>query len=326
MTPESKRVRVSVIIPLYNKAPYVRRALNSVAAQTFRDFELIVVDDGSTDEGAKVVESYEDSRVRLLRQPNAGPGAARNRGVEEARGELVAFLDADDEWTPDYLSESVRLLDEYGAGVASVTSGYVLMPGGASAEAMWRARGLSEGVHSLTPETSAALAVYMLAYMSPCSTVARAEVFRRWGGFYERERCLYAEDAFLWLKFLLNERVAFNLAPLVRFHADASALSNNLPGARPVEPFLLHPEEIEAACPPHLQPLLARILAARAFKTACVLGYWGDWRAANSLARRHGAVEGRWRLPFYVPSLVCRTPFGAALGGVWRALRARRAS
>jgi glycosyltransferase involved in cell wall biosynthesis len=317
-------VRVSVIIPLYNKAPYVRRALDSVAAQTFRDFELIVVDDGSTDGGAAAVESYGDSRVRLIRQPNAGPGAARNRGIEEARGELLAFLDADDEWTQGYLSEGVRLLDEYGGGVASVTSGYALMPSGESAEAKWRARGLTEGVQRLAPETSPALAVSMLAFMSPCSTVARAEVVRRRGGFYERGRCLYAEDAFLWLKVLLNEPVAFNLAPLVRFHADASALSGNLPGARPVEPFLLHPEEIEADCPPHLRPLLGRILAARAFKTACVLGYWGDWRAADSLARRHGAVEGAWRLPYYVPSLVCRTPLGTLLGGAWRALRARR--
>jgi hypothetical protein len=165
----------------------------------------------------------------------------------------------------------------------------------------------------------------MLAYMSSWSTVARAGVVRRWGGFYERDRCLYAEDAFLWLKLLLNEPVAFNLAPLVRFHTEASALSNNLSGARPVEPFLLHPEEIESACPPRLRALLARILAARAFKTACVLGYWGDWRAANSLAGRFNTVRGAWRLPYYVPALVCRTPFGAVLGRAWRALLSRRA-
>lgn len=314
-------MRVSVIIPLYNKAPHVRRALDSVAAQTFTDFELIVVDDGSTDEGARVVEEYGDARLRLIAQPNAGPGAARNRGIGEARGEFLAFLDADDEWTARYLEESVRLLEESGPEVASVTHGYVHMPSGESAEPKWRARGLKEGVQRLTPETPASMAVFMLAYMSPCSTVSRAEVVRRWGGFYDRDRCLYAEDAFLWLKLLLNEAVAFRLAPLVRFHTDASALSNNLSGARPVEPFLLHPEEIEAACPPRLRPLLERVLAARAFKTACVLGYWGDWRAADSLAGRFGALKGAWRLPYYVPSFVCRTPLGAALGRAWRALR-----
>ena len=319
-------MRVSVIIPLYNKAPYVRRALDSAAAQTFRDFELIVVDDGSTDEGARVVEDYGDGRVRLVRQPNAGPGAARNRGIAEARGELLAFLDADDAWTPPFLAECVRLLDEQGPGVAAVSTGYVEYPKGESREAMWRARGLVEGVQRVTPETSPALFIHMLAYMQPNTTVARAAVVRRWGGFYERARCLYAEDAHLWMKVLLNEAVLFDMRPLAARHVEASALSKNLAGARPVEPFLLHPEEIEAACPQHLRPLLERVLAARAFKTACVLGYWGDWRAADELARRFGRVRDGWRLPYFAPSLVCRTPVGAVLGRAWRALLSLRPS
>ena len=316
-------MRVSVVIPLYNKAPHVGRALRSVSAQTFRDFEVIIVDDGSTDGGAREVEAHEDRRVRLVTQANAGPGAARNRGISEARGELLAFLDADDEWLPEFLEEGVRALDSCGPGVASVTFGYFLHPPGESTEAMWRARGLREGVLRVTPETTPEGVVQMLAYMSPCTTLARAEAIRRWGGFYERGRCLYAEDAHLWLKVLLNEAVAFRLAPLARFHQDASGLSKNLVGARPVEPFLEHPEEIEAACPVELRPLLARVLATRAFKTACVLGYWGHWREASALARRF-RVPGAWRLPYYAPSLVCRTPAGALLGRAWRALAAAR--
>ena len=312
-------VRVSVIIPLYNKAPYVRRALDSVAAQTFTDFEVIVVDDGSTDGGAELVAAYGDSRVRLLRQANAGPGAARNRGIAEARGDILAFLDADDVWLPVFLEESMRLLDRYGAEVATVTSGYTTYPSGSSSEKIWRERGINEGAHRVDEQTPPALVVHMLAYMSPCTTVARAEAVRKWGGFYGRERCLYAEDAFLWLKVLLNERVAFHLKPLARFHTEASGLSNNLPGARPVEPFLLHPEQIEAACPPHLRGLLARVLAARAYKTACVLGYWGRWREAAVIMKRF-EVPGSWRLPYYAPALLCRTPAGAALGRAWRSL------
>ncbi|PYS97477.1 MAG: glycosyltransferase family 2 protein [Acidobacteria bacterium] len=310
---------VSVIIPLYNKAPHVGRALRSVSAQTFRDFEVIVVDDGSTDGGAEVVRAHGDARVRLVSQENAGPGAARNRGLAEARGRLVAFLDADDEWLPRFLETCVGLLEGYGAGVASVTTGYFLHPPGESKEAMWRARGVREGVERVGAETDPARFVSLLAYMSPCTTLARAEVLRRWGGFYERGRCLYAEDAHLWMKLLLNESVAFDPRPLVRFHQDASGLSKNLAGARPVEPFLEHPEEIEAACPTHLRPLLARVLAARAFKTACVLGYWGRWREARSLFERF-RLPGAWRLPYYAPALVCSTPLGAGLGGALRRL------
>ena len=313
---------VSVIIPLYNKAPFVRRALDSVAAQTFADFEAIVVDDGSTDEGGRIVAAYADARFRLIRQANAGPGAARNRGLGEAQGEFVAFLDADDEWLPEYLAENWRLLDE-NAEAATVTSGYIEHPAGISRAEMWRKRGITDGLHRLDPQTPPALVVSRLAYMSPWSTVARAEVVRRWGGFYSRERCLYAEDSFLWLKVLLNEAVVFNLTPLVRFHQEASALSKNLKGARPVEPFLLHPEEIEESCPPHLRELLSRILAARALKTACVLGYWGQWREARALKHRF-AVAGSWRLPKYFPAQVCSTPLGAGLGKAWRALLALR--
>src|SRR6185312_7639068 len=93
---------VSVVLPLYNKAPFITRALDSIAAQTYRNFEAIIVDDGSTDGSGDIAASYPDPRFRVIRQTNAGPGAARNRGVDEAKGEVLAFLDADDEWLPGF--------------------------------------------------------------------------------------------------------------------------------------------------------------------------------------------------------------------------------
>lgn len=312
-------MRVSIIIPLYNKAPYVRRALDSIAVQTFADFEAIVVDDGSTDEGAVTVADYPDSRFRLITQANAGPGAARNAGLAQARGELIAFLDADDEWLPNYLQESVSQLESLDPKVASVTCGYIEHPSGESTESLWRKRGLINGVQRVAADTEASLIVSMLAYMSPCSTLTRAEVIRKWGGFYDREKCAFGEDAFLWLKVLLNEKVAFNLKPLALFHREASGLSKNLNGSRPVEPFLEDASEIEAACPPQLQDLLRNVLAIRAAKTACVLGYWGHWREARSLIRRFTSAKN-WRLPYHASAVVCSTPVGSVLGASWRAV------
>lgn len=100
---------VSVVMPLYNKEREVNRAIESVLNQTVKDFELIVVNDGSTDRGAEVVLALNDPRIRMINQENGGVSAARNRGIVEARSELIAFLDADDEWKPRFLETILRL-------------------------------------------------------------------------------------------------------------------------------------------------------------------------------------------------------------------------
>ena len=105
---------VSVIIPLYNKAAYIVRAVRSALAQLPAADEVLVIDDGSTDDGLTVLEQLpEYSRIRVVRQGNAGEGAARNRGLLEMRGELAAFLDADDEWLPGHLRNILELARVY---------------------------------------------------------------------------------------------------------------------------------------------------------------------------------------------------------------------
>ena len=94
----------SIVIPLYNKARFIEDSLHSVLAQTLRPMEVIVVDDGSTDEGPQLVERMRSPQVRIVRQPNAGVSAARNRGIALARGEWTALLDADDSYHPGFLA------------------------------------------------------------------------------------------------------------------------------------------------------------------------------------------------------------------------------
>jgi len=100
----------SVVIPVFNRAGPLRQAIESVRAQTFQNFEIVVVDDGSTDNPSAVVDAFADDRIRYVRQANGGGGAARNRGIDEARGPFVAFLDSDDVFLPHHLASMYSLL------------------------------------------------------------------------------------------------------------------------------------------------------------------------------------------------------------------------
>lgn len=105
--------RVSVVIPTYNRAATLSRAIDSALEQTIDDLEVVVVDDGSTDETASVLAGYEDPRVRPVVHPtNQGANVARNTGIEHARGEYVAFLDSDDLWCPEKLERQLATLDD----------------------------------------------------------------------------------------------------------------------------------------------------------------------------------------------------------------------
>lgn len=304
--------RVSVIVPLFNKAAYVERALASISSQTFADFEIIVVDDGSTDGSAEIVARHRDSRVRLVSQQNSGPGAARNRGIEQSRGLLLAFLDADDAWMPHYLEAGIAGMDGGGARHAAHTCAYFDEPSGADSSGLWRNRGFLPGVCQVDANTRAETLLHRVAFMSPCTTIARAEVIRRLGGFYARN-CRYAEDAYLWLRVLLNYPVSFSLEPCVRVYRDASHLSAVGRVFRPLEPFLESPEEVRAECPEALRPVLDQFLAIRAFKTACAWSYWGQWRAARRLLRRF-RVPSAHKLPYYWLAHSAATPLAAAAG------------
>jgi glycosyltransferase involved in cell wall biosynthesis len=105
--------KVTVIIPTYNRAHLIKRAIKSVLNQTFQDFEIIVVDDGSTDNTEEVVKSFNDLRIKYIKhQKNLGASAARNTGIKNSKGEYIAFLDSDDEWLSEKLERQIKIFEE----------------------------------------------------------------------------------------------------------------------------------------------------------------------------------------------------------------------
>ncbi len=314
---------VSVIVPLYNKAAYIDRCLDAILGQTLTDFDLIVVNDGSTDGSEKAVERRRDSRVRLVSQANAGPGAARNHGARLAESPLLAFLDGDDAWHPDYLKESVERMRSLAAEAVSLTWGMNIYPRGESTARRWKDRGIPEGIFRARPDGDAHVIIAMLANMLPSSTVIRKRIFEELGGYYAKNRCVYSEDACLYLRLLLRYSAAFDSRPLTYRFEDASELAVNVKGARPIEPFLVDPESVTDGCPAAMRPLLREVLARRALKTASVYGYWGEFQKSRELFRRFVSAKD-WRLPWFAIGLAGCTPLSGWAGGIARAAGHRK--
>ncbi|MCR8915829.1 glycosyltransferase [Marinobacter panjinensis] len=182
---------VTVITPTYNRADFLPEAIDGVLAQTFGDFELIVVDDGSTDNSSEILADYEakDSRVRIFRQENQGQSVARNRALAEARGEYICFLDSDNYWPPEKLQQQVALFDEhpevdviYGDTITIDENGVELTR------------------HNMT-RYSGHIAKWMLRdnCVSMNTAMARRKCFDDMGGMSGQRRV--ADDYDLWLKF-----------------------------------------------------------------------------------------------------------------------------
>jgi len=122
--------KISVVVPLYNKESYVANAIQSVLSQSYPALEVLVVDDGSTDSGPERVERLSYTKVRLIRKENGGVSSARNMGIQEARGEYVAFLDADDIYLDGFLEEIVKLIKAFPDARVYATSFYKQWPDG----------------------------------------------------------------------------------------------------------------------------------------------------------------------------------------------------
>jgi glycosyltransferase involved in cell wall biosynthesis len=170
---------ISVVIPAYNAAPYVSRAIESALAQTVPPLEVIIVDDGSSDDTAEVVAAYQP-RVRLLRQANGGPASARNHGVRESHGDWIALLDADDSWLPKKLERQL---------------GFVENPEVAIVHCM-----REDKLEPRLPDFITFDLLWEYNYICNSSVIVRRSAFDEVGGFDEDRDLISLEDYNLWLR------------------------------------------------------------------------------------------------------------------------------
>ena len=310
---------ISVVVPLYNKARYIARCLDSILAQSHAHFTLYVINDGSTDSSPQIAASYSDPRLNLVNQPNAGPGSARNHGLRLAQSDYVAFLDGDDAWHPDFLARTLAHLETH--PVAALNWGMQIFPQNITTEERWRRLHVPHGLFRLTPHSPTQQLVAILANTLPSSCVLHRQTALHHGGFYDHDRCLFSEDAHLYLKLLLHDDFYFDPAPLTLRYEDASELALNQGGVRPIEPFLRDPEDIFHDCPAPFRPLVDRFLAARALKTAAVYGYFGHPGQARALFARFVRPTRDFSHPHFFPALLSHTPIAGFLGRLHAAVK-----
>jgi len=203
---------LSVVIPLYNKEQNLRATIQSVLSQSYRDFTLIVINDGSTDNSLAVLNEFKDSGVIILSQENKGVSSARNRGIKEAATDYIALLDADDIWDHGYLSEMISFINDY--PLASLYGcGYSFQES-----------------HSGVVETNLGLQANYKGYIdyfvhakdntlfTSSSVIFRRDAFLALGGF--DESLTRGEDIDLWIRFALHKKTAFYNKPLVIYKLD----------------------------------------------------------------------------------------------------------
>ena len=219
----------SVVIPLYNKQNSIVSTLQSVLAQTNQNFEIVVVDDGSTDNSAQVVEEFFEKhpslqggdRGRLVKKPNGGVCSARNRGIQEARYDYVALLDGDDLWDEHYLEEQVKLIQDFpeakmwGINFAEMSNGELIrkLP-----------TGLPEGYRGYVENYFQIPGRISDLYCSS-SVVVKKEVFDKVGYFDERIK--YAEDSDMWFRIIATYPVAFYDRYMAFYQYDAENRAMN---------------------------------------------------------------------------------------------------
>lgn len=286
---------IDIVMPLYNKAATVAGSIRSIQRQTFTDWRLIVVDDGSTDDGAARVAALNEDRLELVRQDNQGPGAARNAGLARANADYVAFLDADDEWYPWYLANALAALED--EQVSMVTTMFYQWPKRRDMTSFYAAHGIKFGRYRLAGDEDPEWVFVLIPLLSAWNSVVRREVAVKYEGFYGRDHCYFGEDATFFMRIAFGETFAIIGPPAVRYRHDASGIFNRQT-VLPLEPFLADPSVVLDFCPATKQALMLRLLDRWALRT---VRHWARYgrkaEAAELLARYPGARS--YRRPYW---------------------------
>ena len=207
--------RFSVIIPLYNKAPYVGKTVESVLGQTFGDYELIIVDNGSNDGSHEIVAAFTDHRIKIVRlEENVGVSNARNKGVAMASAPIVTFLDADDWWEPTFLEEMAGLIERHPDAGIYGTGYYIVKNGKKRLAPIGVDEGFEEGEINYC-------AVYAKTLCMPLTSITVAmpkAVFDETGGF--KPHLKLGEDFDLWIRIALKHKTVFLNKPLSNYNQD----------------------------------------------------------------------------------------------------------
>ncbi|MDO8891124.1 MAG: glycosyltransferase [Sulfurimicrobium sp.] len=201
-------MRVSVVIPAYNSARFLRETIESVRQQTTPVHEIIVVDDGSTDETGQVIQSLGEGIV-YVRQANAGVSAARNRGIAEARGEIIAFLDADDLWLPQKVENQVRVfLGNPDVALVATDRADIDEHGGLLLDSLFKYRGFYGFLYELGngPIPHALSRLVQVNFIPTSSVMVRKSALNQAGDFNTSIR--YGEDLDLWARIASQHAIA----------------------------------------------------------------------------------------------------------------------
>ena len=208
----TKLLSISVIIPLYNKQDAITRTIQSVLDQTVSDFELVVVDDGSTDNSLAVVQAIDDRRIRVIHKENGGVSSTHNVGIKAAKGQYVALLDGDDLWEPTFLEEQMRLVADFPeAGMWGVNYAFV------KGDRCWACQqGMGKGFRGYVENYFGTR--HNDLYCSS-SVVIRKDVFETAG--YFDERISASEDLDMWYRIILHYPVVYYDKVLAYYNQNA---------------------------------------------------------------------------------------------------------